>query len=91
VVDNVIDGFNLHHLNDAAYIRTFPTGNPIKNMPKQVAFGEDDRIVVGGSDHGAIYVFDRKTGSPLDNLIHSQVGHVQTITVSWVDYETAYV
>ena len=62
-------------------VRTFPTGTPIKRFPKQVAFGEDDTVVVGGSDHGVIYVFDRKTGDVLDTIIHSRRGLVQTVTV----------
>jgi hypothetical protein len=86
VIDNTIDGFNLYHLDDASYIRNFHTGNPIKNVAKQVAFGEDDRIIVGGSDHGVVYVFDRKSGSPLGVLQHAKDGQVQTVTVSRDEY-----
>jgi hypothetical protein len=81
VVDNARNGFDLHQLDNAAYIRTFPTGYPLKFLPKQVAFGEDSKVVVGGSDHGAIYVFDRKTGKPLQVLHHGDTGLVQTIAV----------
>ena len=49
--------------------------------PKQVLFGEDSTILVGGSDHGAVYIFDTVTGCPLDLLCHSDRGLVQTITV----------
>jgi hypothetical protein len=52
VVDNVRDGFNMHQLDNGAYIRTLPTGNPKKLFPQQVAFGEDSKVIVGGSDHG---------------------------------------
>ena len=38
--------------------------------------------MVGGSDHGAVYVFDRETGGPVDLLRHSDRGLVQTLTVS---------
>ena len=48
-------------------------------MPKQVAFGEDCQIIVGGSDHGAVYVFDRRMGQRLDILRHAETGLVQTI------------
>lgn len=81
VMDNAIDGFDLRQLDNGAYVRTFPTGVPIKTVPKQVLFGEESRIVVGGSDHGAVYVFDRKTGTPLDVLRHADKGLVQTIAV----------
>jgi hypothetical protein len=85
VVDNARNGFDLHQLDNATYIRTFPTGSPIKVLPKQVAFGEESRVIVGGSDHGAVYVFDRKTGKPLQVLHHADRGLVQTVTVrrSW--------
>ena len=78
VIDNG-EGFSTHHLWTGTYIRSFPTGKPTKRYPKQVAFGEHDSIIVGGSDHGAVYVFDHDTGGPLD---HSDRGLVQTITVS---------
>ena len=81
VVDNARNGFDLHQLDNAAYVRTFPTGNPTKLVPKQVAFVEDSRVVVGGSDHRAVYVFDCKTGRPLQVLHHADKGLVQTITV----------
>ena len=81
VIDNG-EGFSTHHLRTGTYIRSFPTGKPTKRYPKQVAFGEHDSIIVGGSDHGAVYVFDHDTGGPLDLLRHSDRGLVQTITVS---------
>jgi hypothetical protein len=34
------------------------------------------------SDHGLIYVFDRKTGNILDVLRHADEGLVQTITMN---------
>jgi hypothetical protein len=63
-------------------VRTFSAGTTIKRFPKQVIFAEDDTVIVGGSDHGAVYVFDRKMGVVLDTMAHSKRGLVQTITVS---------
>ena len=76
-----MNGFNLHQLDNGAYIWMFPTRTTIKAMPEQVAFAEDSRLVVGGSDHGYVYVFDRRTGAPLDILHHADKGLVQTVTV----------
>lgn len=73
--------FALHNLQSGMLVRTFSTGTPIKRFPKQVIFAEEDTVVVGGSDHGAVYVFDRKTGILLDTMVHSRRGLVQTITV----------
>ena len=84
VVDNARNGFDLHQLDNGAYVRTFPTGNPNRLLPKQVAFAEDSRVIVGGGDHGAVYVFDRKTGKPFQVLHHADKGLVQTITVCHV-------
>ena len=49
--------------------------------PEQVSFGKDSTVLVGGSDHGAVYIFDTATGCPLDLLHHSDCGLVQTIMV----------
>ena len=81
VIDNG-EGFSTHHLQTGTYIHSFPTGKPMKRYPKQVAFGEHNSIIVGGSDHSAVYVFDHDTSGPLDLLCHSDPGLVQTITVS---------
>ena len=82
MVDNATDGFSLYDLETGKFIRKFPTSVPKKTHPKQVTYGEGNRIVVGGSDHGAVYVFDRKSGKPLDVLHHANQGPVHTVTVS---------
>lgn len=85
MVDNVTDGFDLHQTDDGAFVRTFSTGVATRRVPKQVAFTEDSQVVVGGSDHGSVYVFDRKSGTRLDVLQHSSSGLVQTIAVREFD------
>ena len=82
MVDNATDGFSLYDLETGKFIRKFPTGVPKKTHPKQVTYGEGNRIVVGGSDHGAVYVFDRKLGKPLDVPHHANQGPVHTVMVS---------
>lgn len=81
VVDNVSSGFDVWSLSGETHQRTFPTGKPTRFVPRQVSFVDDASTIVGGSDHGAVYVFDRKTGAPLDVLQHAQQGLVQTIAV----------
>ena len=80
MVDNVENGYDLHQLDTGHWKRNFPTGQPTRKVPKQVAFGERSKVIVGGSDHGAVYVFDRKTAFPLHVLSHGD-GLVQTLTV----------
>lgn len=81
MVDSVASGFDLYQLDTATWKRNFPTGNASRKLPKQVAFGEDTKVVVGGSDHGVVYVFDRKSGLPVHVLRHGDRGMVQTLTV----------
>lgn len=85
VVDNATDGFTLYRLEgDGEPVRTFATAVPSMSVPKQVAFGEEGKVVVGGSDNGLVYVFDRKTGDIIETLHHADTdtGLVQTISVS---------
>lgn len=81
-VDNVTQGFSLYSLKDIKFQRECTTGKPKKRYPKQVEFGEDGNILVGGSDHGTIYVFDRKTGRLMETLHHDDDGLAQALTVS---------
>ncbi len=82
VVDNAHDGFDLRDLPTGSLIRNFPTGRPTFRYPKQVVFGEGSSVVIGGSDHGSVYVFDRKSGALRQKLQHTATGAVQTVTVS---------
>ncbi|KAG2120414.1 uncharacterized protein F5147DRAFT_562352, partial [Suillus discolor] len=86
VVDNATDGFTLYRLvGDEEPVRTFITAPPSISVSKQVAFGAEGRLVVGGSDNGLVYIFERKTGKLLETLHHSNAGLVQTIAVG-VDF-----
>jgi hypothetical protein len=84
VVDNATDGFTMYRLEDEGEepVRTFTTAVPSMLVPKQVAFGEEGRVVAGGSDNGLVYIFDRKAGELLETLRHANGGLVQTIAVS---------
>ncbi|KAG1856086.1 hypothetical protein F4604DRAFT_1590484, partial [Suillus subluteus] len=82
IVDNATNGFTLCRLEgDEEPVRTFMTTAPIVSVPKQVAFGAEGRLIIGGSDHGSVYVFERKLGKLFETLRHSNTGLVQTIAV----------
>ncbi|KAG1883637.1 hypothetical protein F4604DRAFT_1575525, partial [Suillus subluteus] len=69
VVDNATSGFTLYRLEgDEEPVRTFITRAPSVSVPKQVAFGAEGRLIIGGSDHGLVYVFKRKSGKLLESL-----------------------
>ncbi|KAF9488640.1 hypothetical protein BDN71DRAFT_1402980, partial [Pleurotus eryngii] len=70
--DNSVEGYSLHALGNGRPVRQYPTGTPKWTFPCQVMFGENGRVLVGGSENGVVYVFDRRTGSPLDLLRHSR-------------------
>ena len=53
------------------YLRSFRTPTQGMQYPRQVAFGEHEKVVVGGSKEGSVYVFDTKTGASLAVLHHS--------------------
>lgn len=76
-----MNGFTLYPLDNATPIRNFVTDPPLVPLPKQVAFGEDSRLVVGGSDNGSVYLFERRSGQLLTKLLHADDGLVQTIAV----------
>lgn len=83
VVDDATGGFALYDLEDGTLIRRLKSGMvPRNRRPKQVAFGEDGRIVVGGGDHGKAYVFEKATGHLLETLAVAGDTNVHTVTVS---------
>ena len=49
---------------------------------RQVVFAEDCSKIVIGSDHGFVYVFDRRSGDIIDKLEMGEGGWVQTVIVS---------
>ena len=69
-------------LEDMQFLCEYPTGKPTKCFPKQVKFGEDSCVLVGGGNHGTIYVFDRKTALVVETLQHEDDGLSQALTVS---------
>lgn len=90
-MDDVVDGFSLYRTDKSMWLRSFHTGIPLVKKPKQVAFGENSKAVVGGSDHGAVYVFDRRTGSQIDVLPHAKKGMVQTVSVCFFNGRVALI
>lgn len=82
VIDNVESGFDLRNIDTAEIVQQYKTRAPIARVPKQVLFGENGQVVVGASDHGAIYIFDRRSGAQREVLHHEASGLVQTIAVS---------
>ncbi|OJA19606.1 hypothetical protein AZE42_10260 [Rhizopogon vesiculosus] len=73
-----MNGFSLHQLDNGACICTYNT-NPLETFLKQVIFGEKATLVVGGSDDGVIYIFNKNEGMLKQVLRHADKGQVQTV------------
>lgn len=82
VVDNVGDGFDIYTINSGKFVRNLSAREPTKTYPKGVAFANRSQAVVGGSDHGIVYIFESKSGHIITTLEHAQNGGVETIAVS---------
>ena len=76
--------FKLHDTKSHDYIQAFQPSTPFQTQkPKQVVFAENKRMVVGGSDHGTVYMFQQSDGTLVDKLPHGGQ-MVQTVVVSIV-------
>jgi len=82
VVDNVNNGFDIYKIDSGNFVRTLVTQDPIKMYPKGVAFANHGQAIVGGSDHGRAYIFERKSDQMITILNHGNNEGVQTIGVS---------
>jgi hypothetical protein len=81
-MDNAIDGFDMFQLDGGVkLLRKFITKTVDVRTPKQVVFCEEGKALVGGSDHGLVYVFDRRSGEGIDEIPHADGGMVQTVSV----------
>lgn len=81
-MDNVENGFDLYRMDTGNFVRTFLTRKATKTYPKGVAFADRSGLIIGGSDHGKVYVFERKTGRLVKRLKHAGSGGVEAIAVS---------
>lgn len=81
LIDNVENGYDLRQLDKACPIQTYPMPGQGKKFSRQVAFAEEGKLIVGGSDHGRVYLFDRKTREPQGTLKHAEHGMVQMVEV----------
>lgn len=66
--------------------KEFLTAAPSKRVPKQIAWGENRSIVVGGGDNGCAYIFDFASTQCVDRLYHSRGQLVQAVAVSIRSY-----
>jgi hypothetical protein len=81
IIDDPSQGAALHRFQSKAKVRTYNVKVTKTMRVRQVVFAEDCRFIVIGSDHGKVYVFDRRSGDIIDELEMSTNSWVQTVTV----------
>ena len=81
-IDDANSGAILYRLDDHERLKTLPVPNYKSRRPRQVRFADDSKAIVIGSDHGMVYVFDRRDGQVIDKLALKNPGWVQTIAVT---------
>ena len=85
VVDNLRSGFDVIELYGAeakVWHRRLRTREVQHDTPSKIVFAENNRLLVGGSNHGLIYLFDTRTGRKLGTLRHRRSDCVQVVAVS---------
>lgn len=82
IIDNASNGFTLYRLDSTDPIQVYLTEPPTIPVPKQVAFREESKLVIGGSNNSRVYLFDRRSGEIVDTLHHLRTGLVQSLAVS---------
>ncbi|KAK0458333.1 WD40-repeat-containing domain protein [Desarmillaria tabescens] len=83
-LDDPAQDVALYQLSDGVRVKTFPIGATKVPRPRQVAFAENCRAIVSGSDHGIVYVFERRD-SNVHQLDTGTEDHIQTVTAANID------
>ncbi|KAK0185549.1 WD40-repeat-containing domain protein [Armillaria mellea] len=65
-IDDPAEGAALYQLHDGAW-------------PWQITFAEDGKVIVSGSNHGVVYLYDRRTGTKIVDLEVDCQDWVQTL------------
>jgi hypothetical protein len=90
IIDDPSQGAVLHRFQSKARVRTYNVKVAKTMRVRQVVFAEDCRCIVIGSDHGKVYVFDRRSGEIIDELEMSANSWVQTVTVRIYEISNEY-
>jgi len=82
VIDNMTSGYELYSINRKTPTRSFEIPNG-RHYVRMVKFAEKGAVIVGGSDHGCVYIFKISESEPIQVLYHEKADSmIQTIAVS---------
>ncbi|KAG6913607.1 hypothetical protein DXG01_005613, partial [Tephrocybe rancida] len=76
---------SLFRLDSGSRLRTFTVPVTRSKRPRQVSFVDDCSTIVSGSDHGTVYVFNRRSGDVVDRLKIGEDTWLQTVTAANVN------
>lgn len=82
-LDDPAEGVALYRTDSLNRVRTYSVGVEKSMRPRKVSFTEDCRTIISGSDHGTVYLFDRRTGQVVDKL-KADNERIQAVAVSIV-------
>jgi len=69
VIDNITTGFDVYPIYRSTPLHSFEVPTTRKYV-KMAVFGEKGSVVVGGSDHGKVYIFDLKAPQITRTITH---------------------
>ncbi|KAJ6580206.1 hypothetical protein B0H10DRAFT_2099234 [Mycena sp. CBHHK59/15] len=81
-IDDPACGVGLYRLDNHHQVKTFDIAVTKQKRPRKVCFADESRVIVCSSDHGIVYVFDRRSGDTLDELRIDASDWVQTIATT---------
>lgn len=81
-IDDPHEGVALYQLHSSTRLLTCKVPVTKSMRARKISFAEDCKVIIGGSDHGIVYVFDRQSGKVVDKLMTDTDDWVQTVTAS---------
>ncbi|KAJ7100537.1 WD40-repeat-containing domain protein [Mycena epipterygia] len=82
-LDDPHQGLALFRATDSARLRSCDVKRTKKEyLPRKTCFADDCNSLVTGSDHGNVYVYDRRSGVSVDVLPADTSDWVQTVTAT---------
>ena len=76
--------FQLYRLGNLEILKNFTAEAPAVLYPKQVVFGESERVIVGGTDRGCALVYDVESEGVIQTLRYPSGSLVQPVSVCLV-------
>lgn len=80
IIDDVSQGVAVFKLSTTDRLKTFDVPFTTSRL-RSVAFHDGNSAIITGSDHGKVYIFDRRTGDVIDMIDIGIKDWVQSVAV----------